>query len=59
MAEMADARLVAQRMIEIYGDGAGAEAANRARDAKTAANQESADMWNQVRKAIEELKATL
>jgi hypothetical protein len=57
MAGIADAHLVAQRMIEIYGDGAGAEAANRAHDAKAAANPEAADMWNQVRKAIEELKS--
>ena len=59
MAEIADAHLVAQRMIEIYGDGASAEAANRAQDASAAANPEAADMWNQVRKAIEELKAAL
>ena len=49
-------RRVATEMLAIYGDGASAEAANRAQDAKFRQQPEIEAMWNEVRSAIADLK---
>lgn len=48
--------LVARDMLKIYGEAASAEAAKRAEDAKAREQPEVANMWNEIRDAIEVLK---
>ena len=57
MNQITDARLAAQRMIQLYGDDAGAEAAKRAQAAKAARQAESEEMWLQIGKAIDDIIA--
>ena len=55
MDDITDARLAAQRMIQVYGDGASAEAVKRAEDAKNQGQIEAENMWKQIGVMISEL----
>lgn len=50
------AHMVALDMLKIYGEEASTEATKRAGEARAAQQAEAESMWNEVRKAIVELK---
>ena len=61
MNEISDARLTAQSMLRIYGDGddAVSEAAKRVAAAKAGGDLDAIALWEQIAKAIVDLEGKL
>jgi hypothetical protein len=57
MQDITDARLAAQRMIQVYGESAVVEARKRAEDAGATGQIEAEGMWKQIGKMIIDLAA--